>query len=135
MVGIGREEQAWAIQEALLSGNPTVALTKLRELLVISEVPEQVIVWSMVDLVRKIHDCSRLLTQGEPEFAVTKAVKLWGPTQAPILRIARRLTPTTATRLLEAAIGLDLGVRRGTTRDFARRLQGFSVELTDSFAR
>ncbi len=135
LVGVGREEQAWAIQDALLTGDAEQALTKLRELLEISQAPEQLVVWSTVELARKIHDASRLLAQGEADFAVGKALKLWGPAQAAILKAGRRIPPATAARLLESAIGLDLGVRRGITKDLPRRLQGFAVELTDSLSR
>ncbi|MFO0827851.1 MAG: DNA polymerase III subunit delta [Phycisphaerales bacterium] len=135
VVGLGREEQAWAIQDALVSGDAEAALTKLWELLDVGRVPEQLVVWSTVELVRKIHEVSRRLAQGEGEESVAKAVGLWGPTRGAILRLGRKLQPAVAARLLEAAIGLDLNARRGVTRDLVRRLQGFSVELTDSFGR
>lgn len=135
MVGVGREEQAWLIQDALLTGDPVAALTKLRDLLDISQAPEQMVIWSMVELARKLHDASRLLAQGEPEFAVGKALKLWGPAQSIILRAARRLPPARAEALLRSAIGIDVGIRRGVTRDVPRRLQSFTVELTDELTR
>jgi DNA polymerase-3 subunit delta len=135
MVGVSREEQAWVIQDALLTGKPEVALRTLRELLDVAQVEEQMIVWSMTEISRKIHDASRLFAQGEPDFAVSKALKLWGSTQAPILRLGRALAPSVAARLLDAAIGIDINVRRGVTRDLRRRLQGFSVEMTDTFRR
>ncbi|MDZ4829998.1 MAG: DNA polymerase III subunit delta [Phycisphaerae bacterium] len=135
MVGVDREEQAWVIQDAILTGDAKTALTKLHELLEISQAPEQLIVWSTVELARKIHDASRLFAQGEPDFAVGKALKLWGASQSAILRIGRKVPPAAAARLLDAAVQLDLSVRRGTTRNLARRLQGFSVELTDTFGR
>jgi len=132
MCGVGREEQAWLIQDALLTGKADVAIRKLRELLEISQVPEQLVVWSTVELVRKIHDASRLLARGESEMAVGKALRLWGASQGPILRAARRVRPEVAAGLLDAAIGLDLGVRRGRTRNLPRTLEGFTVRLTDS---
>ncbi len=131
MVGVSREEQAWLIQDALLTGDAETALRKLRDLIEVSQAPEQMIIWSTVELVRKIHDASRLLAQGEAEFAVGKALKLWGPSQALILKAARRIKPRAAAALLEAAVGIDLSVRRGVTRDLPRRLQSFAVTLTD----
>jgi DNA polymerase III delta subunit len=135
MVGVGREEQAWLIQDALLTGDPTEALTKLRDLLEVSQAPEQMVIWSMVELARKLHDGSRLLAQGEPEFSVGKTLKLWGPAQAIILKAAKRLSPTRAEALLKTAVGIDVGIRRGVTRNVPRRLQSFAVELTDELSR
>lgn len=135
MVGVGREEQAWLIQDALLTGDATSALTKLRDLLEVSQAPEQMVIWSMVELARKLHDASRLLRQGEPEMAVGRALKLWGPAQAAILKAARRLSPQRAEELFRTAVGIDVGIRRGVTRDVPRRLQSFAVELADELHR
>ena len=135
MVGVGREEQAWLIQDALLTGDPQQALTKLRDLLEVSQAPEQMVIWSMVELARKLHDAARLLSQGEPDFAVGKTLKLWGPAQALILKAARRLSPQRAEELFRTAVGIDVGIRRGVTRDVPRRLQSFTVELTDELTR
>ncbi|MDZ4754364.1 MAG: DNA polymerase III subunit delta [Phycisphaerae bacterium] len=135
MVGVSKEEQAWLIQDALLTGNARIAVEKLRELLEVSQAPEQMIVWSTVELVRKLHDGARMAAQGESDGAIGKALRLWGPSQGPILRAARRIPPRRAAELLEAAIGIDLSVRRGITRDLPRRLQSFTVELAEELGR
>lgn len=135
MVGVGREEQAWVIQDALLTGDATRALATLEHLLRVVEVPEQLVVWSTVELARKLHDAARLLAQGEAEFAVGKALRLWGPSQSAILSSARRLPPRRAAELLDSAIDLDRSVRRGVVKDLPRRLQCFAVELTDTLRR
>ncbi len=131
MVGVGREEQAWLIQDALLTGRPEVALTKLRDLLEVSQAPEQMVIWSMVELARKLHDASRLLRQGESEQSVSRSLKLWGPAAQAITGAARRLSPQRAEELFRSAVGIDVGIRRGITRDVPRRLQSFAVELTE----
>lgn len=135
MVGVSREEQAWAIQDALLTGDPVQALTKLEQLLRVAQVPEQLVIWSMVELSRKVHDAARLFGQGEAEFAIGKTLKLWGPSQSAILGAARRMPASKAAKLLDDALGLDRSVRRGVTKDLPRRLQCFAVELTDSLRR
>jgi DNA polymerase-3 subunit delta len=132
LCGASREEQSWIIQDALLSGRPEVALAKLRELIDVSQVEPQTLVWSTVEVARKVHDASRLLARGEPEMAVSKALKLWGSTQGPILRAARSIRPEVAARLLDAALAIDLGVRRGVTRSLERTLEGFSVRMADT---
>lgn len=133
LCGTSREEQSWIIQDALLSGRPEVALAKLRELIDVSQVEAQPLVWSTVEVARKVHDASRLLARGESEPAVSKALKLWGSTQGPILRVARAIKPEVAARLLDAALAIDLGVRRGVTRSIERTLEGFSVRMADTF--
>lgn len=133
LCGTSREEQSWIIQDALLSGRPEVALAKLRELIDVSQVEPQTLVWSTVEVARKVHDASRLLAAGESEPVVSKALKLWGSTQGPILRVARSIKPEIAARLLDAAISIDLGVRRGVTRSLERTLEGFSVRMADTF--
>ena len=40
MVGHSRQEQAWALQSAIMSGRPPVALGKLRNLLEVSQLDE-----------------------------------------------------------------------------------------------
>jgi DNA polymerase III delta subunit len=131
MVGVGREEQAWLIQDALLTGRPEVALTKLRDLLDVSQAPEQMVIWSMVELARKLHDASRLLRQGDSDQSIRSSLKLWGPAADAILGAARRITPQRAEELFRSAVGIDVGIRRGITRDVPRRLQSFAVELTE----
>ena len=133
LCGASREEQSWIIQDALLSGRPDVAVAKLRELIDISQVEPQSLVWSTVEIARKVHDASRMLARGESEMAVSKALKLWGSTQGPILRVARSIRPETAARLLDAALAIDLGVRRGVTRSLERTLEGFAVRMADTF--
>jgi DNA polymerase III delta subunit len=131
MVGVGREEQAWLIQDALLTGRPEVALMKLRDLLDVSQAPEQMVIWSMVELARKLHDASRLLRQGDSDQSIRSSLKLWGPAADAILGAARRITPQRAEELFRSAVGIDVGIRRGITRDVPRRLQSFAVELTE----
>ena len=133
LCGASREEQSWIIQDALLSGRPEIALAKLRELIDVSQVEPQMLVWSTVEVARKVHDASRMFARGEPDMAVSKALKLWGSTQGPILRVARSIRPEIAARLLDAALAIDLGVRRGLTRSLERTLEGFSVRMTDTF--
>jgi DNA polymerase III delta subunit len=96
LVGQSREEAAWEVQEAVLGGRPAQAVRKVRELVEISQAPEQLILWSLVDLARKLHDAARMLGEGASEGTVSKQVKLWGPSMGPTLRAARLLAPRRA---------------------------------------
>ena len=112
--GLSREEQAWEIQGPVLEGKADAALVKLDELLRVSRVPEVMIGWSLVDLARKVHDASCLLSQGESEGAVAKALKLWGPASSSVVRAGRRIKPAAAARLFRMAVETDRATKNGT---------------------
>jgi len=125
LTGQSREEAAWSVQEALLSGRPAEAIRRVRELVEISQAPEQLILWSLVDLARKMHDAARLLEEGQPEQGVARQVKLWGASTTPTLRAARALGPSGATRFLAAAIDLDRRSKSGQAGELPRTLEAF----------
>jgi len=129
LTGQTREEAAWEVQEALLSGRPAAAVRKVRELIEISQAPEQLILWSVVDLARKLHDAARLLGEGAPESAVAKQVKLWGPSMAPTLRAARSLGPVRAARLFREAVDLDRRSKSGLAGELPRTLEAFAAGI------
>lgn len=132
--GLSREEQAWEIQSSVLEGNAVAALTKLDELLRISRVPEVMIGWSLVDLARKVHDASCLLNQGQSEGAVSKALKLWGPSTLSVIRAARRIRPVEAERLYCMAIETDRSTKNGTAPEPARAFECLMVQLAEAIA-
>ncbi len=134
LTGQTREEAAWEVQQALLGGNPGGAVRKVRELIEISQAPEQLLIWSIVDLSRKIHDAARLLAEGESEGVVAKQVKLWGPSQGPTLRAARGLGPLRAARLLREAIDLDRRSKSGLAGELPRTLEAFALAMTETLA-
>ena len=127
LTGQTREEAAWEVQESLLAGRPAAAVRKVRELIEISQAPEQLIIWSMVDLARKLHDASRLLADGAPDATVAKQVRLWGPSTAPTLRAARTLGPIRAARLFREAIDLDRRSKSGLAGELPRTLEAFAA--------
>lgn len=129
LVGQSREEAAWEIQEAVLGGRPAQAVRKVRELVEISQAPEQLILWSLVDLARKLHDASRMLGEGVAEGVVSKQVKLWGPSMSPTLRAARTLGPTRAARLFSDAIDLDRRSKSGLAGELPRTLEAFASDF------
>ena len=132
LVGRTREEQAWEIQSAVLRGSAGGAVSKVRELVETSQAPEQLLIWSLVDLSRKLHDCARLFAQGEPENSVMRSVKLWGESAAPTMRAARRLGPARAARLLAETVDLDRRSKQGQAGDLARTIEGFAALFADS---
>ncbi|MEY5033592.1 MAG: putative polymerase delta subunit [Planctomycetota bacterium] len=130
LTGQTREEAAWEVQESLLAGKPAAAVRKVRELIEISQAPEQLILWSIVDLARKLHDASRLLADGAPEGVVAKQVKLWGPSMAPTLRAAKSLGPARSARLFREAIDLDRRSKSGLAGELPRTLEAFASGMS-----
>lgn len=132
--GLSREEQAWEIQGPVLEGKADAALVKLDELLRVSRVPEVMIGWSLVDLARKVHDASCLLSQGESEGAVAKALRLWGPASSSVVRAGRRIKPAAAARLFRMAVETDRATKNGTAPEPARAFEGLMVQLAEALA-
>ena len=64
VVGLSREEQAWEIQSIILSGNSGAAMTKLGELLDVSRQPKELLMWSVVDLTRRLSAASTMMQNG-----------------------------------------------------------------------
>jgi DNA polymerase III delta subunit len=134
LTGQTREEAAWEVQESLLAGRPAAAVRKVRELIEISQAPEQLILWSIVDLARKLHDSSRLLAEGAAEGVVARQVKLWGASMAPTLRAARMLGPARAAHLFREAIDLDRRSKSGLAGELPRTLEAFASGMSRTLA-
>lgn len=132
LVGRTREEQAWEIQSAVLRGSAGGAVAKVRDLVETSQAPEQLLIWSLVDLSRKLHDCARLFAQGEAENSVLRSVKLWGDGAGPTMKMARRLGPERAARLFAECVDLDRRSKQGQAGDVARTIEGFAALFADS---
>jgi DNA polymerase III delta subunit len=100
----------------------------------VSRVPEVMIGWSLVDLARKVHDASCLMAQGESEGAVSRALKLWGPSASAVLRAARQVTPAEAAGLFRLAVETDRSTKNGTAPEPARAFEGLMVRMAESMA-
>jgi DNA polymerase-3 subunit delta len=128
-VGLSREEQAWEIQGVLLRQGPAAALVKLNELIHIAGVPEVMIGWSIVDILRKVHDAARMLESGQNEFAIAKQLRLWGEAQGLVVQSARKLGAATAARLLHEAVRTDARTKSGWSSNSERTFEGLIVTV------
>ncbi len=135
LVGASREEQAWEIQDAILSGDSGRAAAKLTELLRISKAPEVMISWSAIDLARKIHSAAALAAQGVSDGQIAKELRLWGESTIPILRAARKIGEIRAAALLHQAIYTDFQMKSGGAPDPERALAGLCVLLSESLVK
>ena len=130
LVGLSREQKAWAIQSALTQGVPADAIATLRELLRVSGQPEQLVTWAISDLLRKLHIASRLLHERVPPGVVARELRLWGEGRDQVLRLAREREPARIAQLLQASIDTDWRTKRGFGNP-ARSLEALTVVVTD----
>lgn len=133
LVGLSREEKAWAIQSAVTSGDVRRALVLLHELLDISRQPQELVTWSMCDVLRKLHAASQMLRQGVPEGAIRSQLRLFGDSQGTIMALARANEPAIFARLFDRAIRTDQGNKSGLGEP-VRSLEALTVTLADSMS-
>ena len=132
LVGFASDEKAWAIQGALLDGDRRRSLEMIRELLELSQQDAVPIAWSISDLMRKLHHAAVLSEGGMNGFAIAGKLKIWPAERAePLLRVARRLGPAGAARLLDEALTLDRRSKSGFG-DPARNLEIFCVRYAEA---
>lgn len=132
MVARSREEQFWAIQNAIVQGRPEGTLRAVRDMVDISRVDPVALSWSLMDLARKLHAVSRLLREGEPAGAISKRLKLWGQTQAALLRAGEKTAPREAARLFRETVAVDRKMKSGLLNS-QRGVEGQALLLTDKF--
>jgi DNA polymerase III subunit delta len=130
MVGLTREEEAWAIQQSLLSGDPIAAVGHMRTILDTSRRDAHVpLSWACLDLARKLHGASRALRQGQNPWQIGTKLKLWPEhRKEAILAAAKRADPTGLRELLGAAVQTDLRFKSGYG-DPERGLEALSLKF------
>lgn len=133
-VALSREEKAWEIQAAIATGNASIMLRKLRELLEISRQDVVPITWATCDLLRKIHASAQLLGRGVPPAGVRSQVKLWGSAADHIIRIASRTSPEKLAQLLQMAITTDAHNKSGVGEP-QRNLEALLVRIADTIGQ
>ncbi|MEM1353634.1 MAG: DNA polymerase III subunit delta [Planctomycetota bacterium] len=134
-VGRGNEEKAWVMQEPLLrglaSGRAAAPLEKIGELIDLGGNDPVPVMWSVIDLARKLAVASAMKRAGENESAITKAAKVWGPQVRPFMDVVRRLEPTEAAGMLVAALRADARTKTGLGNGRGN-LEAICVTLTDN---
>lgn len=130
-VGATREEEAWAIQQTLLSGDTEATLKQLRDIIEVSRQSEAAVSWAVIDLLRKLHAASAGLRAGRKPFDLMKALKLWGPSAEVVMNAARHVDPARARRLFLAAVEADTRQKTGLSEPL-RSLESLVVGLAPS---
>lgn len=115
MVGRTRQEEFFAIQSSLLSGDAGRAIGKLRELVDISRQDPVPIAWAYIEAARKLHIVAR--SGGRNVWSLQGQLKAFGPDSGEILshleRLSKTVKPVAAARLLKAAVQTDAGNKSG----------------------
>jgi DNA polymerase III subunit delta len=115
LVGLTREEEAWAVQQTLLSGDPVASVGHMRTILDTSRRDAHVpLSWACLDLARKLHAASRGIREGGNPWEIGNKLKLWPPDRKEaVLAAARRADPARLRELLRAAVQTDMRFKSG----------------------
>lgn len=113
LVGLGREEQAWLIQDTVLSGSAGEVVRKLHALYQVGRAPSVLLMWALLDLARKLNEAARRSEHGESRATVAKALRLWGPSAQIIPDVAGRLGSLRIGRLFQEVLDLDARSKTG----------------------
>lgn len=132
-VARSRDEEAWAIQEALLAGGAGAALSELDAICGSFPRESDAIVpaaWAVADLARKLHTAARLLERGASPFDAAKSAGAWGSTREAILRVARQCQAVQLADLLEDAVETNAAAKGGV--DPRRALETLLVRFSEA---
>lgn len=128
------EEQAWAVQEALLSamtdGNAGPLIEKVHELIDLAGQADVQVSYFIADLMRKLHVARAMLDGGAGRDQVAKEMKLWGARQGMFFNVLGRVEPAQLRQWLADALDATARPRQGLG-DPVRNLEGFCVRLVD----
>lgn len=108
-----RDEEVWAIQPMLLSGDPRPALTHLSRLLDVAGAPETLVMYACLDAACKLHALAAARAQGQRPDDLAGPLKLWGPMRQAALGAAGRANPRRTAALVAHAVDLDRRVKTG----------------------
>ncbi len=127
LVGMTREEEAWAIQSFLLCGDPQRTLAELR--VILGNAPRGAhipVSFACTDLARKILNIAEGFKQGVSAQMLAKEMKLWGPSRDPILHAARSMGPRRARALFDTCLDADRSMK-SSGADPVRRLERLAI--------
>jgi DNA polymerase III delta subunit len=131
LVGLSRQEKAWELQTAIMTGQPGVACAKMRELREVSQLEKELVTWAVNDLLRRLHTVAQLCRQGVSTRSLIQSHRLWGATGERIIEVARRSDPGIFARLLDRAVRTDLANKSGLGEP-DRNLEALTLQVTDT---
>lgn len=137
-VGKGSDEQAWAVQEAVLDalGTPGPAaagkaIEKIHEIIDLAGHPEVLVSYFVADLTRKLFLAHTMKRQGMPESQISRTLKLWPPERATLFMNAmRRFSPRQTAAMFDRMVRYDGRAKSGLGEPL-RNLECFCAQLVD----
>ncbi len=144
-VGKASDEQAWAIQEAVLGafessrggggrgvGGGVTPIEKLHELVGLSRQPDVLVAYFATDLIRKLHTATAMRRAGESDQEIASRMKLWGPRRAAFFGAMRRIDRGAIDRWFDRVVEWELRAKSGLGKPM-RNLECFCASLADEF--
>ena len=136
MTGMTREDEFWAIQDALIGGRGVGAtLAELRQLVEVSRHDPVALCWSYMEAARRVHLSAAAVRQGVAIRSLTKPLKIWGfgpefdrKVQA-LEAIGRGTGPVRAARLFDATVRTDAANKSGSG-EAMRNLEVLTVRFS-----
>ena len=129
LVAKSSSDEVWALQEAVLSGDPNRTAQVLHEVLDIGRKSTVPAFWCLIDLARKLATLSINAERGVDPWSLSRALKLWGPAQGPTLNVGARINPDVAAQLHREALDAQLAPRQGRGNE-RRALETLAIRLT-----
>ncbi|MCC6662012.1 MAG: DNA polymerase III subunit delta [Phycisphaerales bacterium] len=129
LVGRSSEEEAWAVQGALLRGDAQAAVKAIRDSIDVAGNSPMAVSWACVDLARKVHGAARGLAAGVDRRAISKTYRMWGPAEYTVFAAAERTTPAKAAELFEEAVRTDHLAKLGGDPD--RLLERLALKFAE----
>ena len=129
LVAKSSSDEVWALQEAVLSGDPKRTAQVLHEVLDIGRKSTVPAFWCLIDLARKLATLSINAERGVDPWSLSRALKLWGPAQGPTLNVGARINPDLAAQLHRDALDAQLAPRQGRGNE-RRALETLAIRLT-----
>lgn len=135
-VGASREEQGWAIKNAVVLDGPEGSLQTIREIFELSRDRQDVpAFWALTDLLRSLHSASSLLDNGTPRNQAQREAGIFDRkgdrrTADRIMTAAGKMPPAEAAARLRDAVHAQADLRRGIG-DPRHALEGLTVQLAD----
>lgn len=133
MVGMTRQEEFFAIQGSLLSGEPARALGHLRQLIDVSRQDPVPIGWACIEAARKLHLAAQGAKAGKSVFSMQYQLKAFGPGAQEMMQglanLTKRLSAADAAAIFNAAIQTDVANKTGLGEP-VRNLELMAVRFT-----
>ncbi len=116
-VGRDSDELAWNLQGdlfgALASGRAAPVLEKIHELIDVARQPEIMVSYALVDVARKLAVGQAMQQAGAPRGEISKALKLWGPSEGGLHQALGRMKRGQGLEHLASAIEADQRAKSG----------------------